>query len=167
MTRVFISVGSNIDKDGHIRAGLQALDKHYGPLQCSRVYESAAVGFDGDNFYNLVVAFDSGEPIETIDEQLHAIEQQCGRKRSDQRFMARTLDLDLLLYGDLIRHDNDFDVPREEITRYAFVLLPLSEIAPTLIHPVLKQDYKTLWGVAELGDHELWPVDFTTGLPEQ
>ena len=114
--------------------------------------------------FRSVVAFDSGEPIETIDEQLHAIEQQCGRKRSDQRFMARTLDLDLLLYGDLIRHDNDFDIPREEITRYAFVLLPLSEIAPTLMHPELNKDYKTLWGTVELDEQELWPVDFALGL---
>lgn len=160
MTRVFISVGSNIDKDDHIRAGLKALQQLYDPLQCSRVYESVAVGFDGDNFYNLVVAFDSDDSIEAIDEQLHAIEQQCGRKRSDQRFMARTLDLDLLLYGDLMRHDNDFDIPRDEIIKYAFVLLPLSEIAPTLMHPELNKDYQTLWGTVELNEQELWPVKF-------
>jgi len=160
VTRVFISVGSNIDKDDHIRAGLKALQQLYDPLQCSRVYESVAVGFDGDNFYNLVVAFDSDDSIEAIDEQLHAIEQQCGRKRSDQRFMARTLDLDLLLYGDLMRHDNDFDIPRDEIIKYAFVLLPLSEIAPTLMHPELNKDYQTLWGTVELNEQELWPVKF-------
>lgn len=167
MTQVFISVGSNIDKDDNIRAGLKALDKHYGPLLCSRVYESAAVGFDGDNFYNLVVAFDSDDAVEAIDEQLHTIEQQCGRKRSDQRFMARTLDLDLLLYGDLMRHDDDFDIPRDEITKYAFVLLPLSEIAPTLVHPELNKDYETLWGTVELGDQKLWPVEFILELPEK
>ena len=167
MTQVFISIGSNIDKENNIRAGLKALQQHYGPLLGSRVYESAAVGFDGDNFYNLVVAFDSNDSVEAIDQQLHAIEQQCGRKRSDRRFMARTLDLDLLLYGDLVRHDDDFDIPRDEITRYAFVLLPLSEISGTTLHPEKNIDFQTLWQKSELQDQKLWPVDFTFEMPEE
>lgn len=145
MTRAYISVGSNIDRDKHIAAGLLALKQAFGGLIVSSLYESEPVGFTGDVFYNLVVGFDSELDASTVAQQLRQIEIANGRTPDSKKFSARTLDLDLILYGDLIVNDGSLQIPRDEIDRYAFVLEPLAEIAPTLKHPVHHLSYAELW----------------------
>jgi len=145
MPRIFISIGSNIEPDKNIRGAVGALRDAYGALTLSRVYESAPQGFSGDNFYNLVAAFDSTESVEAVKARLAAIEDAHGRKRADRRLASRTLDLDLLLYGDLVLHHGGIDLPRADIREYAFVLAPLAEIAPNLRHPETNESYKTMW----------------------
>ncbi|MGZ4969613.1 MAG: 2-amino-4-hydroxy-6-hydroxymethyldihydropteridine diphosphokinase [Methylobacter sp.] len=145
MTRGYISIGSNIDKDKHILASLLALEQAFGKLTVSSIYESEPVGFTGDTFYNLVVAFDSDLDVKAVAKQLRQIELDNGRKRDSQKFSARTLDLDLILYGDLIFNDGRLQIPRDEIEHYAFVLEPLAEIAPDLKHPVSQLSYAELW----------------------
>jgi 2-amino-4-hydroxy-6-hydroxymethyldihydropteridine diphosphokinase len=145
VTRAYISIGSNIDKDRNIAAGLKAIKQTFGKLIVSSVYESDPVGFSGDAFHNLVVGFDSDLGIKTVAQKLREIEFAYGRLADSKKFSARTLDLDLLLYGDLIVNDGNLQIPREDIERYAFVLEPLAEIAPTLIHPVLQLSYAELW----------------------
>ena len=145
MPRGYISIGSNIDKDKNILASLQALEHHFGKLTVSSIYESEPVGFSGDTFYNLVVGFDSDLEVKEVAKQLRQIELDNGRTRDSQKFSARTLDLDLILYGDLIVNDGRLQIPRDEIERYAFVLEPLAEIAPTLKHPVNHTSYAELW----------------------
>jgi 2-amino-4-hydroxy-6-hydroxymethyldihydropteridine diphosphokinase len=145
VTRGYISIGSNIDKDRNIAAGLKAIEQTFGSLIVSSVYESDPVGFSGDAFYNLVVGFDSDLDIETVAQKLREIEFAHGRLADSKKFSARTLDLDLLLYGDLIVKDGKLQIPRADIERYAFVLAPLAEIAPTLMHPVLRLSYAELW----------------------
>ena len=142
MPAVYVSIGSNIEREQNIRSAIKALEKHFAPLVTSSVYETAAEGFDGDPFYNLVVGFDA-EGVADIDRLLHAIEEQHGRVRGQAKFSSRTLDLDLLLYGDSVLPD--YDIPRAEINRYAFVLWPLAEIAPNVIHPQLQQPIALLW----------------------
>lgn len=141
MARVYISIGSNIEPLHHIRTGLTVLQHQFGPLILSSVYESQAVGFEGNNFYNLVAGFDTMLTIYQVVDMLRYVEQQNGRQRHGKRFSARTLDLDLLLYDDLILTADNLEVPRHEITQYAFVLLPLAEIAPTVRHPITGQHY--------------------------
>jgi 2-amino-4-hydroxy-6-hydroxymethyldihydropteridine diphosphokinase len=143
--RGYISIGSNIDKEIHIPASLQALEQQFGALLVSNVYESEAVGFSGESFHNLVVGFDSEMDIKTLAKQLRQIELDNGRTRDSQKFSARTLDLDLILYGDLIISDGRLQIPRDEIEKYAFVLEPLAEIAPDAIHPVSGIRYGELW----------------------
>jgi 2-amino-4-hydroxy-6-hydroxymethyldihydropteridine diphosphokinase len=143
--RAYVGIGSNVERHANIRSAVQALTRRYGPLTLSSVYESAPVGFTGKNFFNLVAGFDTDLPVERLIGELHDIEQAHGRARSGQRFEPRTLDLDLLLYGDLVRHDAIVDVPRREILEYAFVLQPLAEIAPERIHPETNQSIATLW----------------------
>ena len=106
MPRVHIGIGSNVDRENSIRGAVRKLAVHYDPLTLSPVYESKARGFEGDNFYNLVAGFDTAEPIERIKETLARIELRFGRSRRENRFSARTLDLDLLLYDDIVRHDS-------------------------------------------------------------
>lgn len=143
MTKVYLGLGSNIDRETSIRYGLKALESSYGNLQVSPVYESKAYGFDGDDFYNLVVGFETNLDIDEIEVQLKEIETQSGRKKKDSSYSSRTLDIDLLLYGDLVCDKHE--LPRIDIVKYAFVLKPLCDIAPKLIHPVEKKTIKELW----------------------
>jgi 2-amino-4-hydroxy-6-hydroxymethyldihydropteridine diphosphokinase len=145
MPRGYISIGSNIDRDKNIPASLQALERCFGELTVSSIYETEPVGFSGNPFYNLVVGFDSDLDAKEVAQQLRQIELNHGRTRSCQKFTARTLDLDLILYGDLVLRDEQLQLPRDEIERYAFVLEPLAEIAPTLEHPVSHISYAELW----------------------
>lgn len=160
MARVYVSVGSNINQDQNIRGGIRALRDHYGEVLLSRVYESTAVGFDGDNFYNLVLAFDTEEAVQAVAQRLRDIEEQFGRVRGGPRFSSRTLDLDLLLYDQQIMKAIGFDIPRDEITRNAFVLLPLSELAPARRHPQLDKSYQQLWSEFDQTSQSLWPIEF-------
>jgi len=141
----YISIGSNIDREKNVRSSLVSLKKQFGKLIVSSIYESEAVGFIGNAFYNLIVGFESTLNVKTIAKQLRDIELTHGRTRNSQKFSARTLDLDLILYGDLVIHDGRLQIPRDEIERYAFVLEPLSEITANLRHPVSKKTYAELW----------------------
>lgn len=141
----YISIGSNIDREKHIPASLKALEHHFGQLVLSSIYETDAVGFEGDPFYNLVAGFNSDQDVKTIMEILRQIELDNGRNRDCKKFSARTLDLDLLLYGDLVINEGRIRLPRDEIERYAFVLEPLAEIAGHLRHPVSGVRYAELW----------------------
>jgi len=145
VSRGYISIGSNINKDEHIPASLRALEQTFGELTVSSIYESEPVGFTGDVFYNLVVGFDSDLEVKAVAKQLRQIELDNGRTRDSRKFAARTLDLDLILYGDLIVNDGRLQIPRDEIEHYAFVLEPLAEIAPSLQHPVSHISYAELW----------------------
>ncbi|MEI6069301.1 MAG: 2-amino-4-hydroxy-6-hydroxymethyldihydropteridine diphosphokinase [Methylococcaceae bacterium] len=145
MPNGYISIGSNIDKDKNILASLKALEHHFGKLTISSIYESDAVGFTGDTFYNLVVGFKSDLDVKEVAHLLRQIELDNGRTRNSQKFSPRTLDLDLILYDGLILNEGRLQIPRDEIERYAFVLEPLAEIAPTLKHPVSQVSYADLW----------------------
>ena len=135
MPQVFLSLGSNIEPERHIRAALNALEAAFGPLEISPVYRTQAVGFQGDPFLNLAVAFPSALPPQAIHERLDAIEQALGRRRDGPRFSSRTIDIDLLLHGDTVLQDDRLILPRPEILTQAFVLVPLCDLAPDLIHP--------------------------------
>lgn len=158
MPFVYVSIGSNIDRENNVRGAVRALRERYGKLALSRVYETPAEGFDGAAFYNLVAGFDTGEPVERVRQALADIEAAYGRKRGGTRFDARTLDLDLLIYGDVVRHADGVDIPRGEITRYAFVLGPLAELAPELKHPETGEPLRTLWDKFT-GRRDLRPVN--------
>lgn len=158
MARVYVSIGSNIDRARNIRSALAALAARFANLAQSQVYEGAAVGFTGDPFFNLVVAFDASEAPREIVDLLHGIEDRHGRVRGGEKFAPRTLDLDLLLYDDLQLQDGKLVLPRDEITRYAFVLRPLAEIAPHRRHPVIGKTYAELWQEFDASEQALWPV---------
>jgi 2-amino-4-hydroxy-6-hydroxymethyldihydropteridine diphosphokinase len=159
VARVYISVGSNIDRERNIDMALRLLEASFGQLQRSSVYESEAIGFDSDPFYNLVVGFDTDDTPREIHDVLHCIEEASGRIRTTG-LSARTLDLDLLLYDDLVTETGGLVLPRDDITRYAFVLAPLAEIAGTLRHPVTGENYENLWSAFDEAGQVLSRVDW-------
>jgi len=160
MARVYVSIGSNIDRDRSIRGGVADLREAFGELTLSSVYESEAVGFDGDDFYNLVAGFDTDMGVNEVAALLREIEDRHGRVRSGPRFSSRTLDIDLLLYDDLDTDSDGLSLPRDEITKNAFVLWPLAEIAPDAVHPVLNKRYRDLWDAFDKTKQPLRPVAF-------
>ena len=159
MTRIYISLGSNIEREHHIRAGLDALHAEFGELTVSRVFESEAVGFAGRPFYNLVVGADTDLPLATLCQRLRAMEFAHGREPDAKKFAPRTLDLDLLLYGDLVC-DVPVALPRGEILTNAFVLGPLAELAPSLRHPVDGRTLDELWQGYDKASQRLSPIPF-------
>lgn len=148
MARVVLGLGSNRQRQQHINAGLRAIHDAYAdaqqPLYCSRVFESAAVGFAGHDFYNCVVAFTSQQPLSAINEFCKHTERQYGHRSDAAKFSPRTLDIDILLYDDWVCQQ-PVNLPRDEILTNAFVLWPLAELLPQLLHPVKGQSYAQLW----------------------
>lgn len=145
MSRAYLSIGSNIAPETNVARALELLHEAFGPLECSPVYRTPAVGFAGEDFLNLVVGIDTGLAPHALARQLREFEDRCGRVRGGARFAARTLDLDVLTYDDAVLDHDGLVLPRPEILEQAFVLGPLADIAPTVRHPVLHETYADLW----------------------
>jgi len=159
MALVYLSLGSNRERELNIGSCLDALQQQFGKLDISSVYESESVGFDGSAFYNLVVAIHTKMAVGELSRSLKTIEDQHGRNRQAPKFSSRTLDIDILTYDDCVGEFDAVHLPRDEITENAFVLLPLAELAGQALHPELKQSYAELWqGYSKA--QKLWPVDF-------
>ncbi len=160
MTQVFLGLGSNLEREKNIRAGLLALKDVFGDLTLSQVYESESVGFKGSNFYNLVVSLQTDLTIAELSNTLKKIEDKNGRVRTGPKYSPRTLDIDILTYGDFVGVEAGVDLPRAEIIENAFVLLPLSELAPHELHPTLQKTYADLWASYDPNAQLLWRIDF-------
>lgn len=145
MAAICVSLGSNIDRDRQLRRAARALRAAFGTVTLSPVYESAAVGFTGPPFYNAVARATTGLGLDAVLDALRRIEDAQGRVRHADSFHSRTLDLDLLLYDDLVVTTPTVALPRDEILRYAFVLAPLADVAGSLRHPVSGASYAELW----------------------
>lgn len=145
--RAYVGVGSNIRPERHVSQALGLLRAEFGDVRSSSVYECPPIGFQGEAFHNLVVSFETEIGVEALIATLRGIECACGRRRDDTVSPSRTLDLDLLLYGDLtLTHThNGIELPREDVLSYAFVLAPLAEIAPSVVHPVARRTFAELW----------------------
>lgn len=160
MPKIYISIGSNQDAEDRIRFGVKQLGYYFSDLELSSVYESEAVGFDGDNFLNLVASAKTQMTVSQVDQAFKQIEKAAGRIRGEAKFSNRTLDIDLLLYDDLVC-EKPVRLPRGEVLYHAFVLLPLAEIAPDLRHPVAGETYQTLWqSFTNKNKQPLWAIDF-------
>jgi 2-amino-4-hydroxy-6-hydroxymethyldihydropteridine diphosphokinase len=160
MPRVWLSIGSNQERERNIRGAVKALRAEFEELILSSVYESPAVGFDGDPFFNLVAGISTQLPVDLLNEKLRAIEKAHGRIREGKKFASRTLDVDLLTYGDLVSDDKGIKLPREEIMRYSFVLLPLAEVAGEQRHPLNGRTYGELWEAFDSSSQPIWRSEF-------
>ena len=145
MALVTVSIGSNIDAESNIRRAIDELRDSFADIAISPVYQTEAIGFDGDDFLNLVVSFDTDKTVQRVSRELKSIEDRIGRDRSQARFSARLIDLDLLTYDDLIMDEPGIQIPRHEILQNAFVLKPLSDLHAGRRHPELGKRYGELW----------------------
>ena len=161
MALIYLSLGSNIERHMRIGAALDALAEHFGELALSSVYESDSVGFQGDNFLNLVVGIYSESSLSEVSITLKQIENDNGRDRSAPRFGPRSLDIDILTMNDVNGVIDGIQLPRDEVLKNAFVLLPLAEIAPDVKHPITGLSYADHWQSYDKDKQKLWPVPFT------
>lgn len=159
MARVLLGVGSNLRRYTHVSLALDALQDRFGKLLISPVYESEAVGFQGDPFLNLVVSIETSISVGALSAWLKALEDVHGRDRSTGRYSGRTLDIDILAYADLVGMVDGVELPRAEVLTNAFVLRPLSNLLPKGLHPQLKRSYAELWAEYNC-PQRLWPVVF-------
>ena len=147
MVRVYVALGSNVEPERHLTMAVQAMRGRFGALRLSPIYRNRAVGFDGDDFLNAVAGFDTDLEVPALKTALDDIEVACGRQRGAARFAPRSLDLDLLLYGEEV--DAAAKLPRADILRYDFVLKPLADIAAAERHPVTGRSYAQHWNEFE------------------
>lgn len=159
MAIVYVGIGSNIDPENNLHLCMSELRRRYGEVRASAVYRSRAVGFEGDDFLNLVASFTSEKSPEAICEDIETIHNLVGRSRKGGKWAARPLDIDLLLYNDLVMSERPVRVPREDILEYSFVLRPLAELAPGFVHPVTGRTMLEHWQEFDASRQPLEVVD--------
>lgn len=154
MAIAYLGLGSNVNPEHNLRAGIRALHETFMEVACSPVYRSRAVGFDGDDFLNLAARVITDLPPLAVKDELTRIEDAHGRLRDVPKFSDRSLDIDLLLYDDLILDDPRLILPRAEVMEYAHVLRPLADLAPDVVHPVAGERLAVLWGEMAKGESD-------------
>jgi len=155
MTAVYVAAGSNVDPETNLARACAQIAESWPDARFSRAYRNVAVGFEGPDFINLV----------TVLARLHAIERDCGRPRNAPKWASRTMDLDILLFGDLIEKTAEYTVPRPDLVRRAFMLGPMAEIAPEVRHPLTHKTIAELWREFDRGGHEMTPVSIELPAP--
>ena len=158
MAAVYLGLGSNMHAEENLRLGVQELERRYGQLRISNIYQNAAVGFEGADFLNLVVGLESSASPAEINEQIEAIHEMAGRQRGAARYSSRPLDIDLLLYGDMIVDAPPLHLPRPDVLNYSFVLRPLAELVPDLVHPETGRTIDDHWREFDAAGHPLSPA---------
>lgn len=153
--RVYLSLGSNIEPEQHLRAAIDALHAQFGDLLVSSVHRTEAVGFDGPTFLNMAIGLDTDWTPQDLDRWLHALEDRHGRRRDVPRYSDRTLDVDIVFYDALVLDGpGHLQIPRKEL-QYAFVLRPIADIAPAFRHPVSGRSMVELWAAFPAGSEPL------------
>lgn len=159
-TSVLVAAGSNVAPLAHLALALDRLDAQFAPLRVSRAYANPAVGFTGDDFVNLVLGFETNATVDAVLERLHAAEAACGRPREAPKWAPRTMDLDVLLFGDLVCTRPELTLPRPDLLRRPYMLGPAAEIAPTVVHPTTHRTLLDHWTeMRGRQSHELRPVE--------
>ncbi len=161
MPVVYLGLGSNVAPEKNLLLGVKELRRRYGDLVISSTYQNAAIGFDGDDFWNLVVGFESDDGVGSIYDEIEVIHGLAGRQRGTDRYSSRPLDIDLLLYGDLVIDEPPLHLPRSDVLGYSFVLRPLAEIAPDLIHPGTGRKLAEHWQECDASGHPMTLVNVT------
>ncbi len=155
---VYVAAGSNVEPVLQLGRALAALRAAFPDLVASPAYANAPVGFEGEDFINLAVGFTTTLTLDGVLETLHGIEALCGRERGAPKYEPRRMDLDVLLYGDLVGRFPGATLPRPDLTRRAFMLGPLAAIAPEVVHPTLHRSIAALWAEFDQAAHPLVEV---------
>ena len=158
MPQVYVAAGSNIDPQANLARAQMELAKIYGSLQVSPWYRNAAVGFAGQDFINFVFGFETPLDVHEIQRQLRQVEALCGRPPNAPKWAARAIDLDILLYGDLVLDEPQLQLPRPDLLLRPYMLGPLADIAPDLRHPTQGRSIAQLWAAFDPTAHEMIAV---------
>lgn len=158
MPHVYVAAGSNIDPERNLALAAAELERAFGPIECSPWYRNRAVGFEGADFINFVVGFETPQPLPRVIERLREIETRCGRPRDAPKWAPRAMDLDILLYGDVQCEQPGLVLPRPDLLKRAYMLGPLADIAPDLAHPTADATIRQLWERFDRDAHPLMPV---------
>ncbi|HET9105617.1 MAG TPA: 2-amino-4-hydroxy-6-hydroxymethyldihydropteridine diphosphokinase [Steroidobacteraceae bacterium] len=158
MPQVYVAAGSNIEPERHLATAARELERQFGPVRFSPWYRNTAVGFEGEDFINFVAGFATQLAVGEVLARLHAIEALCGRPREAPRWAPRSMDLDVLLYGDLVCEEPHLKLPRPDLLKRAYMLGPLAALAPDLVHPTERQTIGALWRSFDRAAHPLVEV---------
>ncbi len=159
MPEVFVAAGSNVDPARHLRKALDALQRIYSPLRISPAYQNQAVGFEGEDFINLVVGFTTTDSLVDVRRHLQSIEALCGRAPDAPKWAPRSMDLDILLYDDVISSEPGLLLPRPDLVKRPYMLKPMADIAPDVVHPTLHKSMRELWAAFDQDGHEMVRVE--------
>ena len=158
MPQVYIAAGSNIEPERHLEMAVRELERQFPGVRFSPWYRNRAVGFEGEDFINFVAGFPTERPLSEVLQTLHAIEALCGRPREAPRWAPRSMDLDVLLYGDLICQEPHLKLPRPDLLKRAYMLGPMAALAPEVVHPTEGQTIAELWQRFDRAAHPLVQV---------
>ena len=155
MPEVYVAAGSNVEPERRVQQAVAELEREFPGVRFSAWYRNRAVGFEGEDFINLVAGFTTALPVQAVLERLHAIESRCGRGRDAPRWAPRAMDLDVLLYGDLVCEEPGLKLPRPDLVQRAYMLGPLAELAPQVLHPTAGLTIGELWRRFDRNAHRL------------
>lgn len=162
MRQVYIAAGSNIEPERHLALAQRELERRFPGVRFSPWYRNKAVGFEGEDFINLVAGFATELPVSEVLTELHAIEALCGRPRAAPRWAPRSMDLDVLLYGDLVCQEPNLTLPRPDLLKRAYMLGPMAVLAPELVHPTERRTIGELWQRFDRAAHAMVEVRSAT-----
>ena len=159
MPRVFVAAGSNVEPERNLAKAAAALAQEFPDIQISPWYRNKAIGFEGDDFINFVVGFTTDLPVHDVVAKLRAVETLCGRPPGAPKWAPRSMDLDILLYGDLVHEEPTLKLPRPDLLKRPFMLGPLADIAPDLKHPTANATIGELWQRFDRAAHAMTRVE--------
>ena len=145
MPKIYLSFGSNIKPEENLKKAKEMLSQEYQLEKESKTYKTKSEGFEGEDFLNQVVCFITEDSADKVIGTLKNIEKKIGRKKRSEKFSNREIDIDLLLYGKYVGKALGKDIPHKDTDLYRFVLEPLAEIAPDLIHPKHQEKISEIW----------------------
>ena len=156
---VFVAAGSNVEPEKNLARACAEIARTWPDAHFSRAYRNVAVGFDGPDFINLVVGFSAAQPLESVITRLRGIETLSGRPRYAPKWASRTMDLDVLLFGDRVEKTTEYTLPRPDLLKRPYMLGPLAEIAAEVTHPTEQRSIGKLWAAFDRDGHVMTPVE--------
>lgn len=159
VARAYIAAGSNVEPTRHLHLAKEELRREFPGVRFSPWYRNTAAGFEGDDFINGVAEIETALPVGELLKRLHRIEALCGRPREAPRWAPRTMDLDILLYDDLVCDEPQLKLPRPDLLKRAYMLGPLADLAPQLVHPTERRTIGELWQSFDRAAHPLTAIE--------
>jgi 2-amino-4-hydroxy-6-hydroxymethyldihydropteridine diphosphokinase len=155
MPAVYVAIGSNIEPERNLALAVSELKRAFPDARFSSWYRNQAVGFTGDDFFNAVAGFSTELSVQAVIEILQRIEATCGRSRDAPRWAPRSMDIDILLYDGVVCDEPKLKLPRPDLLKRAYMLGPLAELAPEVLHPTAKQSIGELWRRFDQSSHTM------------